>query len=81
MDSVTLKRINQLHPKLRLEMQKIINECNANLIGRAQVRISQGLRTFSEQQALYNQGRTTPGKKVTNAKEGHLYTIMVALWI
>ena len=70
MDSVTLKRINQLHPKLRLEMQKIINECNANLKGRAQVRISQGLRTFAEQQALYNQGRTTPGKKVTNAKGG-----------
>jgi len=70
MDSITLKRINQLHPKLRVEMQKIINECNTNLKGRAQVRITQGLRTFSEQQVLYNQGRTTPGKKVTNAKAG-----------
>lgn len=29
-----------------------------------------GLRTFAEQDALYAQGRTTPGNKVTNAKGG-----------
>ena len=29
-----------------------------------------GLRTLDEQQALYDQGRTTPGPVVTNAKPG-----------
>lgn len=34
------------------------------------LKITQGLRTLTQQQALYNQGRTTPGKIVTNAKPG-----------
>lgn len=34
------------------------------------VRIVQGLRTFAEQDALYAQGRTKPGKRVTNARGG-----------
>lgn len=32
--------------------------------------ITSGRRTMSEQQALYNQGRTVKGPKVTNAKPG-----------
>lgn len=32
--------------------------------------VVQGLRTVEEQDALYAQGRTTPGKIVTNAKGG-----------
>ncbi|MFP7225669.1 M15 family metallopeptidase [Priestia filamentosa] len=34
------------------------------------IAITQGLRTFPEQDALYAQGRTKPGKVVTNAKGG-----------
>ncbi|MFP7483394.1 M15 family metallopeptidase [Priestia filamentosa] len=34
------------------------------------IAITQGLRTFTEQNALYAQGRTKPGKVVTNAKGG-----------
>jgi peptidoglycan L-alanyl-D-glutamate endopeptidase CwlK len=34
------------------------------------IKIISGLRTYEEQDALYAQGRTTPGKKVTNAKGG-----------
>ncbi|MFK7113491.1 M15 family metallopeptidase [Flavobacterium oreochromis] len=70
MDTITQKRIEQLHPKVREEMTKIINECNAVLTGRAQIRITQGLRTFDEQNRLYAKGRTAPGPKVTNAKGG-----------
>ncbi|WP_379161398.1 M15 family metallopeptidase [Paenibacillus sp. sgz5001063] len=33
--------------------------------------ITQGLRTFAEQNALYEQGRTKPGNVVTNARGGH----------
>lgn len=35
------------------------------------IRITQGLRTWAEQDALYQQGRTTPGDIVTNAPPGH----------
>ena len=65
MDSATIERISILHPSIRNEVSKIINECDAALTGRAKVRITQGLRTFEEQQKLYNQR-----PKVTNAKAG-----------
>ena len=70
-DKVTQDRISKLHPSVRDEVNKIIEEINTKfLTGRAKVRIAQGLRTFAEQDALYAQGRTKPGKKVTNAKGG-----------
>lgn len=64
-DKITAERIAKLHPLVRQEMTNIITECNKALTGRSQVRISQGLRTFEEQNALYNQR-----PKVTNAKGG-----------
>lgn len=70
MDSYTKQRIGKLHPSVREEVTKIIEECDSALTGRAKVRVTQGLRTFEEQDALYAQGRTKPGKKVTNAKGG-----------
>lgn len=70
MDKVTRQRIDELHPSVRSEVEIIINECNQALTGRAKVRITQGLRTFKEQDDLYAQGRSKPGKKVTNAKGG-----------
>ena len=69
-DKSTYDKIQLLHPMIREEVYKIINECNLKLTGKAQVRITQGLRTFEEQDKLYAQGRTTEGKKVTNAKGG-----------
>jgi len=65
MDSSTKDRISKLHPLVREEMNLIISECNAVLNGNSQVRITQGLRTFAEQDALYKQR-----PKVTNAKGG-----------
>lgn len=35
-----------------------------------QVKILSGTRTYAEQTKLYNQGRTAPGNRVTNAKAG-----------
>ena len=35
------------------------------------IKIISGLRTYAEQDALYAQGRTAPGIRVTNAKGGH----------
>jgi peptidoglycan L-alanyl-D-glutamate endopeptidase CwlK len=70
MDQPTLKRIAKLHPSVRDEVTKIIQECDSALTGRAKIRVTQGLRTFAEQDTLYQQGRSKPGKKVTNAKAG-----------
>jgi len=65
MDKTTLDRINLLHPSVREEMKTIIDECNKALTGRSQVRVAQGLRTFAEQDALFNQK-----PQVTKAKGG-----------
>ena len=70
MDTPTKNQIAKLHPLVRNEVTTIIQECDTALTGRAKVRVTQGLRTFAEQDALYQQGRTTAGKKVTNAKAG-----------
>jgi peptidoglycan L-alanyl-D-glutamate endopeptidase CwlK len=70
MDKPTRDRIAKLHPSVRDEVTTIINDCDKVLAGRAKIRIAEGLRTFGEEDALYAQGRTEPGKKVTNAKGG-----------
>jgi len=70
MDNITQQRIQKLHPSVRDEVTNIIRECDLALIGRAKIRITQGLRSFKEQDELYAIGRTKSGKKVTNAKGG-----------
>ena len=67
---VSYHRALLLHPSVRQEAIKGIEACEALLGPKAAVRIVQGLRTFPEQDALYAQGRTTPGPIVTNAKGG-----------
>jgi peptidoglycan L-alanyl-D-glutamate endopeptidase CwlK len=73
MDKVTEQKIQTLHPSLREEVIKIINECDTLLTGKARVRIAQALRTEKEQNDLYAQGRTTPGKIVTKCKFGQSF--------
>lgn len=68
MDKYTKKRIQKLHPLVRDEVEKIVEECNIALSERAKIRITQGFRTIEEQNKLYAKGRTISGKKVTNAK-------------
>jgi peptidoglycan L-alanyl-D-glutamate endopeptidase CwlK len=80
MDSVTQQRIQLLHPKLRAEVEQLINQAQSQLTKHSLIRVVQGLRTFAEQDALYAQGRTTPGKKVTQAKGGqslHNYGVAI----
>lgn len=69
-DSTTIQRIAKLHPKLRSEVATIVTEIQSKGID---IRITQGLRTIAEQDALYAQGRTKPGPKVTNAKGGQSF--------
>ena len=62
----------KLHPKLQKLMDKHIKECKKQglIIG-----IGECVRTTAEQDALYAQGRTKPGAKVTNAP-GYSYSSM-----
>lgn len=72
-DQKTLERIQLLHPKLRDEAVELYDEIVASLTGSAICRFAYTLRTFAEQDALFAQGRSKPGKIVTNAKGGQSY--------
>lgn len=73
MEQATELKINALHPAIREEVKRLVNECNNALTGRAQMIVVQGYRTFEEQNNLYAQGRTKPGSVVTQAKGGQSY--------
>ena len=73
MDEISLNRLQQLHPKLRHIAIEAYTEAYNALAGPAKPRVTLVYRTFEQQQALYNQGRTTPGPIVTNAKAGESY--------
>jgi peptidoglycan L-alanyl-D-glutamate endopeptidase CwlK len=70
MDKPTQDKISLLHPLIKEEVNKLINEAQLLLPPNVIIRIVQGLRTIDEQNALYAQGRTTPGSIVTKAKGG-----------
>jgi peptidoglycan L-alanyl-D-glutamate endopeptidase CwlK len=69
-DQKTLERINLLHPKLREEVYAMYEEICAALTGSVFCRFTHTLRTFAEQDAIYAQGRTKPGAKISNARGG-----------
>ena len=69
-DKVSIERIDKLHPLIKCDVTKGIEQAE-NLLGtQTAIRIVQGLRTIQEQNDLYAIGRTKSGKKVTNAKGG-----------
>jgi len=70
-DRISEMRIKDLHPKVLNDFKSFIEEAEESL--NITLRITQGLRTMREQQTIYNQGRTAPGIKVTNAKPGQSY--------
>lgn len=67
-DKLTLDRIELLHPKLRKEAKEIYEQICRAVSGNVVVRFSWTLRTFKEQDEIFAQGRTKPGKIVTKAK-------------
>jgi hypothetical protein len=67
MNAISEERLLQVHPVLRVRVQQMLGllaEQGLNVI------VTQGFRTYAEQQAIYNQGRTTPGQIVSNALPG-----------
>jgi peptidoglycan LD-endopeptidase CwlK len=72
-DTISLQRLNLLHPLIREDAIKAYNEAVKNTPVGVHPVIVQTLRTFEEQDLLYQKGRTRPGPKVTNAKPGSSY--------
>lgn len=70
-DKISIPRVQLLHPAIRQDVKSFITEAEEAL--NVTLRISQGLRTIDEQDALFAQGRTKPGPKVTNARGGSSY--------
>jgi peptidoglycan LD-endopeptidase CwlK len=68
MDSVSENRLSQVHPALAAKIRSVAATMEANGV---ELRVVQALRTKAEQDALYAQGRTTPGKIVTDARGGY----------
>ena len=60
--------MENLHPLLEFKMTQLIDLCSKEGL---KIRVTQGYRSKAEQDALYAQGRTKPGNKVTNAKGGY----------
>jgi peptidoglycan LD-endopeptidase CwlK len=67
---VNSRNIDDLHPIVAHLCRQFVQKCDDAGID---VIITSTYRDRASQQALYNQGRTTPGKKVTNAKPGYSY--------
>lgn len=57
--------IEKLHPEVEKMAEEFLSRCQTEGL---KVRITSTFRTEKEQEALYAQGRTTPGAIVTNAK-------------
>jgi len=59
--------IRRLLPQVQPYARALVHSAKAQGIV---IVVTSGLRTYDEQNALYAQGRTKPGKKVTNARAG-----------
>lgn len=65
------RRISKLHPQIQAKAREFIIRAEREL--GITLRVSSGFRGWEEQTRLYAQGRTAPGKRVTNAKAGESY--------
>jgi len=70
MDSASETRLKAVLPALADKVRKMADLLAGEGI---LIRVTQGLRTVAEQDALYAQGRTKPGSIVTNCPGGHSY--------
>ena len=67
-----MRNVNQLHPALQKKLKELTKRCEKAGL---KIGIAECLRTVEEQDELYAQGRTKPGKIVTNCK-GSTYSSM-----
>lgn len=67
---VSARRLATVHPLLADRGVRLLGQCAAAGLA---LMVTQGLRSMAEQDALFAQGRTAPGRIVTNARAGHSY--------
>lgn len=67
---INSRKLEDLHPKVKTLCEKFITSCNKQGID---ILITSTYRDGESQSALYAQGRTIPGKIVTNAKAGQSF--------
>lgn len=67
---INSRSLSDLNPKVAAMCSEFINRCKAEGID---VIITSTYRDAESQNKLYAQGRTEPGRKVTNAKAGQSY--------
>ena len=67
---IVSRNINDLKPHVAAKCRAFVAACEQAGI---RVLITSTLRDFEKQNALYAQGRTVAGRKVTNAKGGYSY--------
>jgi len=65
LDAHSEAKLAEIHPELSRRIHQLADMLSFPLM------VTQGLRTYPQQDALYQQGRTTPGLIVTNAPAGH----------
>lgn len=70
MDAISESRLALVHPLLAQKVRAMAEGLAAEGI---YIRVVQGLRDEAKQAELYAEGRTAPGKIVTNAPPGHSY--------
>lgn len=85
LDERSAKNIATLHTKVQQLFRNWIAECQIVAAAHGyEYKAISGNRTWEEQAKIYAQGRTTPGKIVTNAKPGysnHNYGIAVDMGV
>jgi peptidoglycan LD-endopeptidase CwlK len=64
LDAISQTRLALVHPELDRRVTQLADMLSFD------IRVTQGLRSYSQQGALYAQGRTAPGAIVTNARPG-----------
>jgi len=67
---INSRNINDLHPRVKAMCELFIQHCKAEGVN---VTITSTFRDKESQDALYAQGRTAPGNKVTKAKGGESF--------
>lgn len=67
-DERSEKAIATLHPKVQPLARELVRRCAAKGI---EIKVTSGTRTYDEQNELYAQGRSKPGRVVTNARGGY----------
>ena len=68
LDTISKSRLDLVHPELSRRIYLLDSHLEVDGI---HLRVVRGLATWSAQDALYQQGRTTPGPIVTHAQAGY----------